>query len=100
MPYVKSELFDMRGNHCECGCGRLAHDAHHCLIHRMKKYPELDCEENIALVNHDEHILRKFDTLEWRRYFWQVQIDRYGYDHMMNWMNTLSPKLNNRKDFF
>ena len=99
MPYDKRELFDLRGSRCECGCGRLAHDAHHGLVHRMKRFPELDCPENILLVNHDEHILRKFDNLQWRRYFWEVQVDRYGHDHMMQWVNALPSKLRHRLDF-
>ena len=64
MPYDKRELFEERGQRCECGCGKLAQDAHHALIGRRKRFPELDCPENILLVNHDEHLLRKFDTLE------------------------------------
>lgn len=99
MPYEKVTLFDERGVRCECGCGKLAQDAHHCLISRRKRFPELDCPENIALVNHDEHILRKFDNLEWRRYFWKRQCDRYGVDHMMRWVESLPDKLSNRLDF-
>jgi len=97
--FDKESLFRERGYRCECGCGKLAQDAHHALIGRRKRFPELDCPENILLVNHDEHLLRKFDNIEWRRYFWQVQIDRYGYDHMMNWVNALPSKLRHRLDF-
>ena len=99
MPYDKRELFEERGQRCECGCGKLAQDAHHALIGRRKRFPELDCPENILLVNHDEHLLRKFDTLEWRRYFWQVQVDRYGRDHMTEWAMSLPHKLRHRLDF-
>ena len=99
MPYDKRELFDERGYRCECGCGKPAHDAHHALIHRMKRYPELDCPENIILVNHDEHILRKFDNKQWREYFWQVQVDRFGYDHMKQWASSLPAKIRPRMDF-
>lgn len=99
MPYDKRDLFDERGQRCECGCNKLAQDAHHCLINRRKRFPELDCPENIALVNHDEHILRKFDSLEWRRYFWKRQCERYGVDHMMRWVESLPDKLSNRLDF-
>ena len=95
----KIKLFKERGQGCECGCGKLAQDAHHALIGRRKKFPELDCPENIMLVNHDEHLLRKFDNLEWRRYFWKRQCDRYGEDHMLEWIKSLSPKLKNRLDF-
>ena len=99
MPYDKATLFSERGYRCECGCGKLAQDAHHALIGRRKRFPELDCPENILLVNHDEHLLRKFDTLEWRRYFWQVQVDRYGHDHMTEWAMSLPHKLRHRMDF-
>src|SRR5688572_4957770 len=99
MPFDKNDLFETRGYRCECGCGKVAHDAHHSLIHRMKRYPELDCEENINLVNHDEHIFRKFDNKEWRKYFWQVQVDRYGYDHMINWVNNLPIKIRPRMNW-
>ena len=99
MPYDKRELFEERGQRCECGCGKLAQDAHHALIGRRKRFPELDCPENILLVNHDEHLLRKFDTLEWRRYFWQVQVDRFGYDHMKQWASSLPAKIRPRMDF-
>ena len=99
MPYEKIRLFDERGARCECGCGKPAQDAHHCLIGRRKRFPELDCPENIALVNHDEHLLRRFDNLEWRRYFWKRQVDRYGLDHMMQWVESLPDKLKGRLDF-
>ena len=66
----------------------------------MKRFPELDAPENLLLVNHDEHILRKFDNQAWRKYFWQVQIDRYGYEHMMEWLNNLPAKIDrSRFDF-
>ncbi len=99
MTYEKIKLFDERGQICECGCGKLAQDAHHCLISRRKRFPELDCPENIALVNHDEHLLRKFDNLAWRQYFWRRQCDRYGREHMVKWVNSLPDKLSNRLDF-
>ena len=97
--FDKGKLFKERGRFCECGCRHEAHDAHHALIHRMKKYPELDCEENIILVNHYEHIARTFDTLEWRRFFWKRQVKRYGKEHMEAWLARLPDKLKHRKDF-
>lgn len=99
MPFDKQSLFNERGLFCECGCGKMAHDAHHALIHRMRRFPELDCPENIILVNHDEHIARKFDNLEWRMDFWMLQINRYGRDHMNKWISGLPDKLNSRLDF-
>ena len=99
MSFDKRELFDERGWRCECGCGKRAHDAHHCLIGRNINYPELDCPENIALVNHDENVLKKHDNLKWRRFFWKVQCDRYGEAHMLAWVDSLPAKLSNRLDF-
>ena len=99
MPYDKRELFDERGFRCECGCGNFARDAHHALIGRRKRFPELDCPENIVLVNHDEHLLRKFDNQEWRKKFWLIQVDRYGLERMTAWVNSLPDKLKYRIDF-
>jgi len=96
----KEELVRVRGNFCQCGCGLWGHDLHHCLIHRMKRYAEwLDDERNLVLVNHKEHISRKFDTLEWRKVFWLIQVKRYGEPSMMEWVNSLPDKLRHRLDF-
>lgn len=100
-----SELQDKRGYFCECGCGQQNHDRHHCLIPQINKkgktkWAILDEEENLVLVNHWEHTdLRKFDNLEWRRYFWKRQCDRYGKEHMQAWVASLPSKLRHRLDF-
>ena len=101
---IKQKIFDERGGRCECGCGKVAHDLHHVFIHNIKrkgstKYPQLNDERNLVFVNHDEHILRKFDNQQWREYFWQVQIDRFGYDSMLEWMNSLPEKIKFRIDW-
>ena len=102
---LKQRLFDERGIFCECGCGQIAHDVHHALIHNIKKggktkFPELNDERNLILVNHWEHVeLKKFDNAWWREYFWQVQVDRYGYDKMMEWRNSIPAKIWKRLDF-
>ena len=50
-------------------------------------------------MNHAEHINRKFDTLEWRRRFWKMQVERYGEAEMMEWIDSLPEKLKYRLDF-
>ena len=85
---------------CACGCGQMGHDVHHALIGRQKKFPELDAPENLVLVNHYEHIARKFDNQDWRRKFYQKQCNRFGVDHMQAWIDNLPAKLDrDRIDF-
>ncbi len=101
MSYDKRELFRIRGGFCECGCGQFAHDVHHCFIPDLKRFAlYVNDERNVVLVNHHEHVAeKKFDNVKWRRYFWQRQIDRYGYDAMQDWLDGLPAKMNNRKKF-
>jgi hypothetical protein len=90
----KQQLFLERGQYCDCGCGQFAHDAHHALIHRNKRFSTwLDDPRNLILVNHDEHISRKFDNIEWRRRFWARQILRYGETSMFEWLNDMPQKM-------
>jgi hypothetical protein len=91
-----------RGNICECGeCQERAEDAHHCMIPRNKKYPELDAKENRAHVNHFEHTaLKKFDNITWRRFFFLKNCTLYGRAHMIAWIKSLPLKIKNtRLDF-
>ena len=84
---------------CDCGCGKQGHDLHHAFIGRKKGVVELDDERNLVLVNHDEHIARTFDNLEWRKKFWKVQLKRYGLSRMEAWITELPVKLENRIDW-
>lgn len=100
----KTDFILRRGYLCECGCGKPGHDAHHALIHHIKKkgktkYHQLNDPRNLILVNHDEHIKRKFDTRHWRVYFWKKQVERYGEVKMMEWLNSLPEKIKPRMDF-
>lgn len=104
MVFDKEQFKARRGYLCECGCGKEGHDAHHALIHHIKskgktKYPQLNDPRNLILVNHAEHINRKFDTLAWRRKFWKLQCERYGTPAMMQWVESLPDKLSHRLDF-
>lgn len=91
-----------RGPLCACGCQEPGRDAHHCLIPRIKDCPEVnDAWENLAYVNGFEHIqLRKFNTLEWRIFFWKQHCELYGYTHMIAWVRSLPLKVKQtRLDF-
>jgi len=59
----------------------------------------LDDERNFILVNHNEHISRKFDTLGWRQRFYGIQVARYGQRAMDDWIAGLPDKLKHRIDF-
>lgn len=96
--FDKYKLFLIRGNKCECGCGKQAHDAHHCFIPNLARLDTND-ERNIMLVNHDEHISRKFDNRRWKLYFWNIQVERYGKDVMQEWVDSIPAKFRYRLDF-
>jgi len=74
---------------CDCGCMHNGHDLHHAFIGRMKGYPILDDERNLVLVEHSEHIARKFDNKEWRYHFWLRQVHRFGHPAMMEWVDAV-----------
>jgi len=102
--FDKEAFIRRRGYLCQCGCGKHGHDAHHAFIHNIKRagksrYPQLNDQRNLILVNHDEHIQRKFDTRTWRQRFWKLQVERYGEAAMMEWVESLPDKLSNRLDF-
>lgn len=95
-----SDLARKRGYLCDCGCNLRAEDRHHCFVPNLKRFPQMDVEENIVLVSHWEHTdERKFDNPKWRQYFWIVQCNRYGEEHMIEWLASWPKKLDNRKDF-
>ncbi len=86
--------------HCSCGCGQIGTDNHHALFPRQKRFPELNAQENLVLVNHAEHISGRFDTWEWRKFFWGVQCKRYGEANMIAWIEGLPAKMSNRVSEF
>jgi hypothetical protein len=96
------QLAQVRGPYCECGCNDFAHERHHCLIPQINKggkvkYPILDDERNLVLVNHHEHTEEnKFKGEKWAAFFWKRQVKRYGIDAMMEWLDEVhrqAPKL-------
>jgi hypothetical protein len=86
------EQFAARGIRCEICDERPWMDAHHCLIHGAKRYPQLDVPENLQLVCRRCH-----ETVangdENRRRFWQMQCQRYGRKHMREWLLRLPMKV-------
>jgi predicted transposase YbfD/YdcC len=97
----KWQLFQERGTLCACSCGRVATDAHHCLIPNLKRFEKyVNTPLNIALVNHGEHVeQRKFDNQHWRREFYKQNVARYGQEAMNEWVNSLPAKMKHRLDF-
>lgn len=80
-----------RGVFCEnCGCA-LWVELHHCLVHRMKNHPELDCIENLMAVCIDCH--SHSNGFETRQQFWKSQCKIYGKEHMREWWDGLSLKV-------
>jgi len=75
--------------YCDCGCGSLGQDMHHCFIGRRKGYIILDDYRNIAWVTHDEHIARVFDCRLWRREFWIVFCRKLGTVYMLEWIDAV-----------
>jgi len=98
--FDKEVLFSERGQFCECGCNLYAHDAHHALIPNLKRFSEyVNDKRNIILVNHTEHISRKFDCHEWRVKFYKRQVLRYGQEAMDEWVASLPAKMKHRIDW-
>jgi hypothetical protein len=85
-----------QNNLCACGCGQRGDDFHHAIFGRRKAFPELNSPLNLVLVNHFEHINRRFDNTKWRVYFYEYNVKRYGQQVMDMWLNDLPAKLQGR----
>lgn len=72
---------------------RPAVELHHCLIHRMKKYPQLDCVENYMPVCRECHAAGKVNGWEARVRWWNTQCVTLGKYHMMAWLESLPLKV-------
>ena len=83
-----------RSNHnCEW-CGKTGSQAHHCLIHRKKGHPELDCLENLMLACSVCHVEKKLlDTDAVKQWFWLLQVERYGLPRMLAWLDRVNEGL-------
>jgi hypothetical protein len=69
-------------------------EGHHCLIHRRNGVSELDLPYNICWLCHECHsgdgVVNSF---EFRLWFWKLQVQRYGYREMKNWLDNLPLKI-------
>lgn len=84
-----------RGPLCEWCRKREAEQRHHMLIHASKRfYDVLTVPENIMQACSYCHtgvcVLNGYDMRVW---FWGVQCERYGVDHMLDWVERLPYKL-------
>lgn len=80
---------------CEWCHKREAEQRHHCLIHDSKRFHgELTVKENLMAVcaycHTGECLLNGYDIRLW---FWSIQCERYGIDHMLDWLESLPVKL-------
>lgn len=89
-----TRLIQQRGPLCECCRERAAMEAHHCLYNRRRGVPQLDQDENLALVCRScHHVTGRAKSWRFRERFWQIQCFRYGHDHMVQWHNALPLKV-------
>lgn len=87
---LRAQILIDRGIYCEsCGIARWT-ELHHCLLHRSVRRPELDCIENLMGVCSDCHYYG--NGYQVRRRFWGAQCERYGADHMSEWLDGLGLK--------
>jgi len=92
-------LMKERGiSQCEVqGCNNPAEEAHHCLYGKKggkHPVPELNMDENLQLVCRICHKHSgRARSHENKVYFWNVQCDRYGREHMIKWHDSLSLKV-------
>ena len=80
---------------CEVfGCQNPAEEAHHIFYGRRKGVKALDVDENFQLccVSCHKHT-GKAKSFENKMHFWQVQCERYGWEHMVEWNTGLPIKV-------
>jgi hypothetical protein len=87
------ELLKERGNLCEICHKRQATEAHHCLYRRDIHTPILNQKENLQLVCRRCHSDGSADSWENRTSFWNVQVKRYGLEHMIEWHKRVPYKV-------
>ena len=89
----RADLFRRRGHKCEICHERQATDLHHCLFRRDKHKPELNHEINYQCLCHYCHMMGYGDTLDNRRAFYILQVERYGFDVLWAWVEDLPFKI-------
>ena len=93
----KIDIIESRGFGCEI-CGRNTQlELHHCLYGRDKHRPELDCEYNYQVVCKQCH-MTVAESAENKWNFLLKQIDRYGYDIMYKWHESIPKMYRDNRD--
>jgi hypothetical protein len=92
-----------RGSLCEWCNKREAEQRHHALVPDLKRFhEELTVKENIMQACGYCHTgTCVLDSYEVKQWFWARQCERYGVDHMQDWLASLPVKLrySGRLDF-
>ena len=90
---LKLRLLRERGPMCELCHVRPFSDMHHALIHRDKRFPELDTEENFCLLCQTCHLHNGYvNSYEFKCAFWKIQCQRYSVQRMELWLKSLPLK--------
>ena len=88
---LKQLIFDERGYFCEyCGLEYWS-QLHHCLLHRSKRYPQLNAAVNLQAVCPRCHMNGGVNSRENKQKFRELQIGR-GYDPD-RWISELPLKI-------
>lgn len=89
------DLRTERGPLCEYCKERQAEQRHHCLVPDRKRFhEEVTVKENLMAVCAYCHTgICVLDRREVRIWFYDVQCNRYGVDHMEDWLKSLPAKL-------
>jgi hypothetical protein len=95
-PALRETIRRDRGGWCQaCGCAPWT-ELHHCLLHRSKDHPELDCIENLEAVCSDCHPF--CNGWAHRVKFYRSQCALYGSDRMREWLAGVNLKIRPRFD--
>ncbi len=94
-PFLLDKIRKERDYWCEC-CGReYWTELHHCLVHKEKGHPELDCIENYQTVCKRCHgtwggSFAPANSTVNRILHWHRQCERFGYNHMKDWLHKIN----------
>ena len=96
---LKQALIDDRGSFCERCVFQAGYpgglEVHHCLIHRSKRFPQLDDPMNCQLLCRTCHSSGEVNGHPWRVKFLRSQHEKYKRDDVTvyNWFINLPEKL-------
>lgn len=76
-------------NYASAISGRGPVEFHHCLYHRMKSVPELNCPENLLPLTKAEHAEFHAEGYSGRCRAWRMKCEEFGRQHMIEWHESL-----------